>query len=125
MRNRMRRVIIESPFAGDVARNVRYARACMLDALDRGEAPIASHLLYPWVLDDGLAGARRHGIEAGLAWRDVAEAAAFYLDRGWSAGMIQARALYDAEGKAYEIRTLGEGALAILYSRIEKVPPCL
>lgn len=42
----MRRVVIESPYAGDVERNVRYARASLSDCLRRGEAPLASHLLY-------------------------------------------------------------------------------
>ena len=32
-------VIIESPFAGDVDTNVKYARACMRDSLNRGESP--------------------------------------------------------------------------------------
>jgi len=35
----VRRVIVESPYAGDVARNVEYARACVRDSLQRGEAP--------------------------------------------------------------------------------------
>ncbi len=50
----MRRAIIESPFAGDVERNVRYARAAMRDCLMRRETPYASHLLYTQegVLDD-------------------------------------------------------------------------
>jgi hypothetical protein len=39
-------VVVESPYAGDVERNVKYAKACMLDCLHRGEAPFASHLLY-------------------------------------------------------------------------------
>jgi hypothetical protein len=65
----MRRVILESPFAGDVERNVRYARACVRDSLLRGEAPIASHLLYtqPGVLNDDIEAERQHGIDAGLA----------------------------------------------------------
>ena len=47
-------VIVESPYAGDVERNERYARACIRDCLLRGEAPFASHLLYTQagVLDD-------------------------------------------------------------------------
>jgi hypothetical protein len=42
----MRRVIIESPYSGDVETNVAYARAALRDCLSRGEAPLASHLLY-------------------------------------------------------------------------------
>jgi hypothetical protein len=37
----MRRVIIESPYAGDVDMNVAYTRRAMRDALQRGESPIA------------------------------------------------------------------------------------
>ena len=50
-----RKVILESPYAGDVETNLRNARAAMRDCLLRGEAPYASHLLYtqPGVLDDG------------------------------------------------------------------------
>ncbi len=43
----MRRVVIESPYAGDVERNLRYLRLAMADCLERGEAPYASHALYP------------------------------------------------------------------------------
>ena len=39
-------VLLESPYAGYVERNLAYARACMRDCLLRGEAPFASHLLY-------------------------------------------------------------------------------
>jgi hypothetical protein len=90
----MRRVIMESPYAGDVEANVAYARACLRDCLERGEAPIASHLLYtqPGVLQDGNPFERQWGIEAGLTWSDQAEAAVFYVDRGWSAGMRLAKA---------------------------------
>ncbi|MEK7414304.1 MAG: hypothetical protein AAB263_13395, partial [Planctomycetota bacterium] len=80
----MRLVIVESPYAGDVERNVTYARAALADCLARGEAPIASHLLYtqPGVLDDLIPEQRTQGIQAGLAWARVADAAVFYVDHG-------------------------------------------
>lgn len=85
----MRRVIIESPYAGDVERNLRYLRAAMRDCLDRDEAPFASHGLYtqPGVLDDAKPEERRLGIEAGFAWRLQAEMTAVYTDLGTSIGM--------------------------------------
>ncbi|MFE5288119.1 hypothetical protein ACFRAQ_24390 [Nocardia sp. NPDC056611] len=61
-------VIIESPYAGDVEANLAYARAALLDSLNRGEYPFASHLLYTQVLTDADADQRSHGIAAGLAW---------------------------------------------------------
>lgn len=104
----MKLVIVESPYAGDVERNVEYARAALRDSLMRGEAPIASHLLYtqPGVLDDAVPAERAQGIEAGLAWRRVADLAAFYIDLGWSRGMLAARDLYDAESLPYESRSI-------------------
>lgn len=83
----MRRVVIESPYAGHTERNLAYARVCMLDSLERGEAPIASHLLYTQVLSDDVPEERSQGIEAGLAWHDCAEVVAVYTDLGISGGM--------------------------------------
>jgi hypothetical protein len=105
----MRLVVVESPYAGNVARNVEYARACMADCLRRGEAPFASHLTYtqPGILDDLVATERALGIAAGLAWAEVAAMRAFYVDLGWSRGMIAARAFYGARDLAYEERRLG------------------
>lgn len=106
----MKLVIIESPYAGDVEANVAYARDCMKDSILRGEAPIASHLLYtqPGVLDDEIPRERALGIDAGLAWRKVADLAVFYVDRGWSGGMESARKLYRAEGFPFVERSLGD-----------------
>ena len=42
----MQTVIIESPYAGDISKNVEYAWKCPIDSCSRGEAPFASHLLY-------------------------------------------------------------------------------
>jgi hypothetical protein len=104
----MRLVIIESPYAGDIEANVAYARACMRDSLNRGEAPIASHLLYtqPGILRDEDPAERQWGIDAGLAWRRVAELAAFYVDRGMSFGMRAALETYMAERRPFEERRL-------------------
>jgi hypothetical protein len=101
-------VIIESPFAGQLTRNIAYARQAMRDSLLRGEHPIASHLLYPQpgILDDNDPEDRKRGIGAGLAWRKAAQKAVFYTGRGWSLGMREAQAVYDAEGFPYEIREM-------------------
>lgn len=84
-----RLVIIESPYAGNVEANTEYARKCVRDSLLRGEAPIASHLLYtqPGILDDDIPADRQAGIDAGLAWRMVADATVVYTDLGISKGM--------------------------------------
>jgi hypothetical protein len=85
----MKRVILESPFAGDIQKNIEYARKCVKDSLSKGEAPIASHLLYTQegILNDDIEEERMWGINAGLAWKEVANLHAFYIDYGISSGM--------------------------------------
>lgn len=102
----MKRVIIESPFAGDNAVNVMYARACMSDSLERGEAPFASHLLYPQALDDEVREEREMGMNAGFAWGEVAELVAVYEDRGISPGMRAGIKRAEELGIAIEYRKL-------------------
>jgi hypothetical protein len=104
----MRLVILESPFAGNVEANIDYARACVRDSLRRGEAPIASHLLYtqPGILDDEIPAERQQGIDAGLAWRAVAQASVVYVDRGVSSGMRYGIAAARAAGVPVEFRSL-------------------
>ncbi len=118
-RDKPRRVILESPFAPpkgtpietwqlELDRNLTYARACLRDSLLRGEAPIASHLLYtqPGVLDDTKPAERTMGIEAGLLWGAAAEASVVYLDRGMSDGMRYGVRRALDEGRPIEFRTL-------------------
>ena len=104
----MRLVIVESPYAGDIEANVEYARRCVRDSLFRGEAPIASHLLYtqPGILRDEITSERQWGIDAGLAWRSVAEATVVYIDRGVSRGMEYGIAVAKQAGLPVEIRSL-------------------
>jgi hypothetical protein len=106
---KLRRVILESPYAGDVEANLAYARRALRDSLQRGEAPIASHLLYtqPGVLDDGNKAERALGIGAGLAWGVVAEATVVYTDRGISNGMTEGIVRARLEGRPVEMRSIG------------------
>lgn len=116
----MRRVIIESPYMGKgatiyeraqaTARNVRFLQACMHDCLMRGEAPFASQGLYtqPGVLDDSKPEEREHGIRAGFAWREVAEATVVYTNLGMSSGMEYGILNAHKMGCAIEFRMLPE-----------------
>lgn len=87
------RVILESPFAGrspdESAAHVLYARRAVRDSLLRGEAPLASHLLYTQegILDDTVPAERKQGIDAGHAWLPNADLVVVYADRGISPGM--------------------------------------
>ncbi len=102
----MVKVVIESPYAGDVEKNLSYAKMCLKDSLKRGEAPIASHLLYTQVLDDNLPSERMWGIEAGLAWLELADLHVFYIDLGMSAGMDFAMTESLRLGKVIETRKI-------------------
>jgi hypothetical protein len=102
----MKLVIIESPYAGEIERNVAYARAALYHSALCGEAPLASHLLYPQILDDGQPDERALGIAMGLAWRRRCDYAVFYTDLGWSPGMKAAKELYHAEAIRWEERRL-------------------
>lgn len=93
-----------------VQENIMFARSCLHDCLLRGEAPIASHLLYSQegVLRDDIPDERRLGMEAGLAWRHVADHTVFYTDRGWSYGMLDALNCAVIEKRPFFIRGLLE-----------------
>lgn len=106
----MRRVVLESPFAGDIPANIAYARACIRDCLLRGESPIASHLLYTQegILRDDDPIERAHGINAGHAWFHGAHAAVVYTDRGISEGMKAGIRSAEMLKLPVEYRTLGD-----------------
>src|SRR5688572_14790396 len=102
----MRRVVLESPYRGDIQANEAYALDCIFDCLSRGDAAIASHVVYTRVLDDTKPAQRKQGIGAGHAWIKVAEAVVVYTDRGISEGMRQAIELAESLGVPVEYRKL-------------------
>lgn len=104
----MIRVLIESPFAGDVEHNLTYLRACLHDCLLRGEAPFASHALYtqPGVLRDDVPEERSLGIDAGLVWGEAAAKTVVYTDLGMSGGMRYGIANAEKTGRPIEYRSL-------------------
>lgn len=81
------RVIVESPYAGDILRNIAYARLACWWCLKNGMAPFASHLLYTQMLDDSIEGERELGMGAGMAWRHGAQLTIAFIDFGISSGM--------------------------------------
>lgn len=124
----MKRVIIESPYAGrfsfphgpewlrkiiewigkkiDRYKNIKYARECMKDSLSRDEAPFLSHLLYPQVLNDNKIMERPQGIQAGVEWGKCADAIAVYQDRGITPGMKSSIKVYKKAGIKIEYRSI-------------------
>jgi hypothetical protein len=105
----MKRVIVESPYAGDIAMNEMYCEYCLHDCLvNYNESPYASHLLYTrdHVLRDHVPEERKLGIQAGFFWREVSELTVFYVDLGMTKGMRQGIDDCEEKGLPYEIRKL-------------------
>lgn len=116
--NNVETVIIESPLKGvtgltwEYERNRLYARRCARACLLEGLAPFASHLLYAQegILDDLIPEERAIGIKAGLAWARLASKRIFFVDYGWSSGMLKAKEFYSGGGLSFEERLIGKNA---------------
>lgn len=59
-------VYICSPYAGDIKKNVEFAKAACRYAMRQNYTPVAVHLLYPQLLDDTDPVQRQTGIRMGL-----------------------------------------------------------
>jgi hypothetical protein len=103
-----RLIILETPFAGDIKKNIAFARACMKDCFCRCEFPFASHLLYTQegILDDNSKEDRELGMKAGLAWGKYAVATVVYTDLGISEGMKRGIEQAQKDGRVVEYRKL-------------------
>lgn len=106
-------VIIESPYGGDIRKNTLYAQCAMRDAILRGEAPYASHLLYPQpnILQEERLDERQLGITCGYAFWPGAACIAFYIDLGISPGMHKALERVNRLKVNFELRNLKGQAL--------------
>lgn len=62
-----RKIYVASRYAGDVEKNTVFAVNCCRRVIDEGCMPIASHLLYPQILDDNNPDEREMGLMFGLA----------------------------------------------------------
>lgn len=108
-------VDVESPYSGkdneEVARNIRYARACVRDCLLRGEVPFASHLFYTQsgILDDNIPKEREMGIWAGKSIIEKLNAdSVVYTDLGISKGMLFGIKMAEKRGRTIKYKTLGK-----------------
>lgn len=116
LKKTLKLVVLESPYGADtdgqIRANIDYARACVRDCLNRGESPIASHLLLtqPGILDDGTPEHRWLGLRAGWAWITVADMMVVYTDYGISSGMKQGIEQAQELGVPIEYRALAEDA---------------
>jgi len=104
------RVVIESPYAGDIEGNVAYARRAVRDSLLRGEVPFASHLLYtqPDILNDNDTEERALGIQAGFDAVVSFDKTVVYCDLGISEGMHKGIIEGFRCGRRIEYRNIGK-----------------
>jgi len=102
-----KRIILESPFAGDVNNNVHYAKALIHKLAHQGYAPSASHLLYTQCLNDTLQFDRDLGINKGLDYAHNKDSI-IGIDRGFSTGMKYGVQRAINEGRSYRFETLSE-----------------
>lgn len=61
----MKLIFIASPYAGDIEKNIEYAKQACRHVLNEGNAFFCPHLLYPQILDDSNSEERKLGITIG------------------------------------------------------------
>lgn len=61
----MKMIFVASPYAGDVKKNIEFAKEACQYVLNEGHAFFCPHLLYPQVLDDNKTEERKLGIDSG------------------------------------------------------------
>ena len=102
-----RKIYVASKYAGDVEKNTAFAVNCCRRVIDDGCMPIASHLLYPQMLDDNNPDEREMGLMFGLALLAV-------CDEVWVFGEVSAgvaREVGEAKRLKKRIRRCFEFAL--------------
>jgi len=110
-------VFIETPYSGDIDRNVRYLMLCGFDAAARHELGVSTHgsmTQHPtcksYFVPDGDAKwdvmTREGAIQLGQALRMAAKKTVFYEDLGWSRGMKAGMELCVKQGLSFEVRKL-------------------
>lgn len=113
-------VVLESPFSGDIPRNIAYGQRIMADSRERGEIVIMPHLLWTqhheapehFVSDydtkyDIKNGGREESLEQIKILRGLADKVIFYTDYGMSSGMEHGLEDCKTRGIKYEMRQIG------------------
>lgn len=63
----MKLIYVASPYAGDVKKNIEFAKKACRHVMNEGHAFFAPHLLYPQFLNDKNPAERQSGLNMGLA----------------------------------------------------------
>lgn len=89
-------VYIASPYAGDVEKNVEFAKQACRFAMGHGCTPVAAHLMYPQFLNDADPKEREAGMRMGL--RILAE-----CDELWMCGDEASPGMREEKAAAMEM----------------------
>lgn len=118
-------VMVESPYSGDIDRNVRYLQLCMAECgVLHNELPYASHAIMTqhsrcknhYVSDYNKKWnvlTRDYAIKVSQRMRHRCDRTVFYIDRGWSTGMKAAKLYCQTHGLPFEERQLNAKGLAV------------
>jgi hypothetical protein len=101
-------VILESPFRGDAKTNTEYVKLAIQDSVERGESPVAFHLLYSDIYD--INNPQHNAIVKKLkeSWSLLSKKTVVYIDEGVSEGMLDGITDAAARGKEIEFRKIYE-----------------
>nr|WP_325191633.1 DUF4406 domain-containing protein [uncultured Selenomonas sp.] len=77
-----RKIYVVSKYAGDVATNKENAVRCCRYVIGRGNMPVASHLLYPQILNDRSPHEREMGLMFGLALLALCDEVWIFTENG-------------------------------------------
>ena len=97
--SREKLIYIASPYAGDIEANTAFAKKACRYAIRQGHTPVAVHLFYPQMLDDGDPVERETGLRLGHRVLEV-------CDELWCCG--RAREIEEAQRLGIPIRQIEE-----------------
>ena len=101
----MKLIFVASPYAGDVEKNIEYAKEACRYVLNEGNAFFCPHLLYPQILDDDNLEERKLGINMGKEFLDKCDELWVFGNR-ISSGMFEE--IEFARGKGIPIKRIME-----------------
>lgn len=106
MKNRPK-VYVASKYAGDVEKNVAAAVDYCKYVINQDMIPVASHLLYPQMLDDSIPEERELGLMFGLSLLAICDEVWCFGDVSSSVGVQQE--IVEAKKLGKKVRYLKEG----------------
>lgn len=69
----MKLIYVASPYAGDVEKNIAFAKRACRYVMEQGHAFFAPHLLYPQILDDTDPEERKAGMKFGIRILEICD----------------------------------------------------